>query len=147
MLQEKLSEDMKKAMRERNDIALSTIRMLRAAIMNTSIEKKKETLSDEEIYEVIAKQIKQRKDSIESFKKGGRNDLVVKEEAELLILEAYLPPQLSADELRPIVEAAIKELGVQSKKDMGRVMKEVLAKVKGRAEPRVVNEIVASLLH
>lgn len=146
MLEDTLYEDMKKAMKEKNEVKLSTLRMLRASMKNFALDKKKDVLTDDETYELIAKQIKQRKDSIEQFGKGGRHDLAAKEESELKILQAYLPTQLSETEIRSLAEETIKSLGVQLKKDMGRVMKELIPKVKGRADAKIVNEIVASCL-
>ncbi len=146
MLEEKLYEDMKHAMKEKAELKLSTLRMLRAAFKNFSLEKKKDTITDEEAYELIAKQIKQRRDSIEQFNKGNRSDLAVKEEAELKILQAYLPKQLSEAEIRTIVQETLQSLGIRSKKDMGRVMKEIMPKLKGRADAGMVSGIVTSCL-
>ena len=127
-------------------LRLSTLRMLKSAVEYAKIEKKQEALPDADVVAVIKKQVKQRQDSIESFDKGGRADLADKEKAELAILKSYLPAELAETELTAIVTAVIAELGAQTKADMGKVMKAVQAKVAGRADNRLVSQIVGRLL-
>lgn len=146
-LKEKLTADMKDAMKakESGKQRLSVIRLVRGAIRQLEIDGKKE-LQDEDVLGVISKEVKQRRDSIEDFKKGGRDDLVAAAEAEIAILMEYLPQQLSEDEVRNLVKEAIAASGAASPKDMGKVMKELMPKVKGRADGKLVNEIVKELL-
>ena len=146
MLAEKVDSDMKDAMREKDSLKLGTLRMLKAAAKNKAIDKKVQTLGDDDFLEVIQKQVKQRKDSITEFEKAGRKDLVEKESAEMKILEGYLPKQMSPDELKTIVKSAIAAVGASSKQDMGKVMKEVMPKVKGRADGKTINQAVMELL-
>lgn len=146
MLYDQILEDLKGAMKEKNEIKLSAIRMLKSAMQNKAIEKKVKSLTDEDILDLIQKQIKQRKDSIEQFKKGNREDLVAKETREIEILQQYLPKQLSPDELKAIVADAIKVVGATSAADMGKIMKEVMPKVKGKADGKAVNAAVSELL-
>ena len=146
-LKEKLTADMKEAMKakEEGKQRLSVIRLVRGAVRQQEIDGKKE-LSDEDVLGVISKEVKQRRDSIEDFKKGGRDDLVAEAEAEIAILMGYLPQQLSEDEVRSLVQEAIAASGATSPKDMGKVMKELMPKVKGRADGKLVNGIVKELL-
>ncbi|NPA15621.1 MAG: GatB/YqeY domain-containing protein [Deferribacteres bacterium] len=140
-VKEKIMADMKEAMKAKDMAKVSTLRLLLSEIKNKEIDKKGE-LSDEEIYALIQKAVKQRKESIEQYKSAGREDLVQKEEAELKILEAYLPEQLSEEELEKIIDEAIKEAEAATMKDMGKVMRLVMPRVKGRADGKVVNEMV-----
>ena len=146
-LKDKLTADMKDAMkaREAGKLRLSVIRLVRGAIRQLEIDGKKE-LQDEDVLGVISKEVKQRRDSIEDFRKGGRDDLVANAEAEIAILMEYLPKQLSEDEVRNLVKEAIAASGAASPKDMGKVMKELMPKVKGRADGKLVNGIVKELL-
>ena len=146
MLTDKIAADMKGAMRAKDAARLSTLRLLKSAIDYYKIEKKQEQLADADVTAVIKKQIKQRQDSIEGFEKGGRADLVEKEKAELAILKSYLPEELSPAQLEEIVNAAITELGATTKADMGKVMKAVQAKAAGRADNRLVSQIVSAKL-
>jgi uncharacterized protein YqeY len=147
-LQEQLVNDMKEAMKARDEVKVSTIRMLRAAIKNKEIEKGGTSykLSDKEIIDVIITAIKQRKDSIEQFTKGNRNDLAEKEKKEAEILQGYLPPQMSEDEIKTEVKKAITEAGAASQKDMGKVMKVLMPRVAGKADGAVVNRLVKELI-
>ncbi len=142
---EKIDADLKTAMKERNEIKLGTLRMLKAAIQNKEIDKRK-PLSDQEILEVVQKQVKQRKDSIVEFEKANRQDLLKKETAEIVILEQYLPKQLSESELKAIIEKAIQTTGAKAKADRGKIMKEVMPQIAGRADGKQVNQIVSLLL-
>jgi hypothetical protein len=121
---------------------LSALRMLKAAIMNKGIEKGRD-LEDAEVLQVVSSLVKQRRDSIEQFTKGGRTDLVQKETAEIAVLEAYLPPAAGAEEIDAAISAAIAETGASSPKDMGKVMKAVMPKLAGKnADGKAVNEAV-----
>jgi uncharacterized protein YqeY len=141
MLKEKLDNNLKDAMRNKDTAVVSTIRFLKAAMLNASIDKRAE-LTDEDVIGIIKKQIKQRNDSIEEFKKGNRQDLVDKETREAEILKSYLPPEPSQQELLGIIKEAIVETGASSVKDMGKVMKAVMAKVGARANGRALSELV-----
>jgi len=144
-LSETLNEDLKNALKEKNEIKVSAIRQIKAYITNTEIKKGK-TLSDEEICEVIFSLVKAHNESIESFKAGNRPDLVEKEERELAVLKKYLPEQLSEDELINIINETIKEVGAVSGKDIGKVMGKLMPKVKGRADGAKVKMMVTGLL-
>ncbi len=144
-LKEKLLQDMKEAMKAKDKVRLSTIRMINSLIKNAEIEKRGE-LTDDEIVQLLMKYAKQRRESIEMYEKGGRQDLVEKEKAELAIVESYLPKQLSEEEIRDIVKQAIEETGASSPKDLGKVMKVVMPKVRGKADGSVVNRIVREML-
>ena len=144
-LMEKLTADMKEAMKQGEKERLSVIRLVRGSVRQAEIDGKK-TLSDDEIIGVITKEVKMRRDSIEEFERGGRSDLVEKTQAEIAILMPYLPAQLSPDEVRQIVETAVAEVGATTAKDMGKVMGVLMPRVKGRADGKLVNEIVRSLL-
>ena len=146
MLIEKLAADLKQSMLAKDAARTSTLRMLKSAIEYYKIEKKQETLTDADVTSVIKKQIKQRQDSIEGFTKGGRTDLVTNEQAELAVLKAYLPDELSPAEVEAIVKAVIAEVGATTKTDMGKVMKAVQAKTAGRADNRLVSQLVAASL-
>jgi hypothetical protein len=130
------------AMKNKDQARLSALRMLKAAVMNKEVEKKR-GLEDAEVLQVIAALAKQRRDSIDQFRAAGRTDLVDKETGELAILESYLPPAASADDIDAAVAAAIAETGATSAREMGKVMKAVMPKLAGKnADGRVVNEIV-----
>ena len=146
MLADKITADMKDAMRAKDVMRLSTLRLLKSAIDYSKIEKKQETLADADVTAVIKKQIKQRQDSIEGFEKGGRPDLVEKEKAELAVLKSYLPEELSPDQVEEIVKATIAEVGATTKADMGKVMKAAQAKLAGRADNRLISQTVSKLL-
>ena len=146
MLIEKLAADLKQAMLAKEVARTSTLRMLKSAIEYHKIEKKQESLTDADVTAVIKKQIKQRQDSIAGFEKGGRADLVATEQAELVVLKAYLPEELSPAQVEEIVKAAIAEVGATTKADMGKVMKAVQAKTGGRADNRLVSQIVGASL-
>jgi len=146
MLTDKIAADMKDAMRAKDAPRLSTLRMLKSAIEYHKIDKKQEKLTDAEVTTVIKKQIKQRQDSIEGFEKGGRTDLVEKERAELAVLKSYLPEELSPAQVEEVVKATITELGATTKADMGKVMKAVQTKLAGRADNRLVSQLVSANL-
>ena len=144
-LLKKLQDEMKKALKSKDTERLSVIRMLISEIKKEQIDKKKE-LSDDEILAIIQRYAKQRREAIEQYKKANRNDLVEKEQNELNIVLEFLPKQLTEEEITDIVEETIKELGASSLKDMGKVMKTVMAKVKGRADGSIVSRIVKEKL-
>jgi uncharacterized protein YqeY len=146
-LLERLNSDMKQAMKEKNKDKLNVIRMVKASMQNEVISLGNNvTLSADQELTILTREVKQRKDSLLEFEKAGRDDLVDKLKQELLILEEYLPQQLSEDELLEIVRATISEVGATSKADMGKVMSAVMPKVKGQADGSSVNKAVASLL-
>ncbi len=144
-LKEQLTTDMKEAMKNHEKERLAVIRMVRGAIRQQEIDGKKE-LGDEDVIAVISKEVKMRRDSIEEFQKGGREDLVEKTQAEIDVLLPYLPAQLSEDEVRELVKAAVEQTGATTPKDMGKVMGVLMPKVKGRADGKMVNTIVKSFL-
>jgi len=134
------------AMRQHDAVRLSALRMLKAAFMNKSVEKKRD-LDDTEARQIVAALVKQRKDSIEQFTKGGRDDLARKEAAEIVVLEAFLPAAVDPAAVDDAVAAAIAETGATSPKDMGRVMKTVMAKLAGQnVDGKTVNELVRAKL-
>ena len=147
-LKDKLTEDMKQAMKDKEagKLRLSVIRMVRAAIKNVEIDTRTE-LSEEEVISIIAKEVKMRRDSMEEFKKGQRDDLVAQLEQEIEVLLPYLPQQLTEAEVREIVTEAVAIAGATSSKDMGKVMAVLMPKVKGRADGKLVNNIVRELLN
>jgi hypothetical protein len=141
-LTEQVNADIATAMKAKSSARLSALRMLKAAIMNKEVEKGR-ALDDPEVVQVVTSLVKQRRDSIEQFSKAGRTDLVDKETAEIAVLEAYLPPAASAEEIDAAIAAAIAETGAASARDMGKVMKAVMPKLAGRsADGRAVNEAV-----
>jgi hypothetical protein len=144
-LRDQLRSDLKDAMRARDALRRDTIRFLEAAIKNAEIESR-EALSDDDVPPLIQRQIKQRRDSIEQFRKGGRDDLADKEAAEIGVLEAYLPAQLSRDDIVVAAQAVIDEVGASGVGDKGKVMGPLMGKLRGEADGRVVNEVVSELL-
>lgn len=145
MLQEQIKKDLDKALLAKEELLVSTLRLLLAEIRNYWIEKQKD-LTDEDVIAVIRRQIKQRKDSIEAYQKGGRKDLAEKETKEMGILGKYLPQQMAVNELEKIVKETIEEVGAAGPKDFGKVMGAVMGKVKGAAEGAMVAEAVKRLL-
>ena len=144
-LKDQLDADMKTAMREKAQLRLDTIRMLKSAIKYREIELMK-PLDDTGVVTVVSSEIKRRRDSIEQYRAGNRVDLAEKEETELGILQAYLPAQLSEADLKAKVEEAVKKVGAQGPKDMGAVMKALLPEVQGRADGKAVSELVKTRL-
>ncbi len=141
-LNEQVAQDITAAMKARDQASLSALRMLKAAIMNKGVEKGRD-LEDAEVLQVVSSLVKQRRDSIEQFSKAGRTDLVDKETGEIAVLERYLPPAASAEEIDAAVAAAIAESGATSPKDMGKVMKAVMPKLAGKnADGRTINDAV-----
>ena len=144
-LKERLDAELKTAMKEKDALKLSVIRMLKSAVKYREIELMK-PLDDAGIHAVISSEVKRRRDAVEQYKAGNRPELAAKEEAEIAILQGYLPKQLSQEELRAKVEAAVAAVGAQGMKDMGKVMKALLPEVQGRAEGSVVSELVKARL-
>ena len=145
-LEDKISQDYVSAMKERDAFRSSVVSFLRAQIKNLKIDKRVEKISDEEVITVVKKQIKQRQDSITQFKAGGRLDLAEKEEKEMAILQNYLPAQASTEVIQTTIEEIIKSTSASSIKDMGKVMKETLAKLAGKADSQVVSGLVKERL-
>lgn len=144
-LDQTLLNDMKQAMKNKDKETVSVIRMLRSALQNEAI-KKSGSLSEEDELAVLSRELKQRKDSLQAFDKADRHDLVEKLEFEIKVLQNYLPKQLTNEELEQIIQETINEVGASSKKDFGKVMSTVMPKVKGRADGKIVNQLVQKYL-
>lgn len=144
-LKERLADDLKSAMKEKNVIRKNVVQMVRAAVLQFEKDNKV-TLEDDGVLEVIAKQLKQRKDSLPDYEKSGRDDLIADLKAEMDVLMDYLPKQLSREELEVIVKEIVEEVGAVSIKDMGKVMAAAKAKTVGRADGRMINEVAKALL-
>ncbi|HJV17282.1 MAG TPA: GatB/YqeY domain-containing protein [Bacillales bacterium] len=141
-LLERLNNDMKQAMKNKEKDKLSVIRMIKASLQNEAIKLGKKELSEEEELTILSRESKQRKDSLHEFDKAGRKDLAEKLRAELTIVELYMPKQLSEEELSEVVQETISEIGANSKADMGKVMAAIMPKVKGKADGSLVNKLV-----
>lgn len=152
MLKEKLKADFKEAFKAKEQVRLSVLKMVNAAIGNAEIDKRAKAggvdtpLTDAEVMDVISKEAKKRKDSVEQYKAGGREDLAQSEEAELAVLAGYLPAQMSEDEIRELVKKAIAETGASSASDLGKVMSALTPTTKGRADGSLVSKIVRESL-
>jgi len=163
MLKEKINQDLKDALKEKKELEASVLRLINAAVLNKEKEKRfkvskekpdisaeelkvESQLTDEEVIEVISSEAKKRKESVESFEKGERKDLAEKEKKELEVLQRYLPEQLSEEELKALTKEAADKVGAKDIKDMGKVMAELMPKVKGRAEGGLVSKVVKELL-
>lgn len=144
-LLESLQKDMVAAMKAKDKTKLSTVRMLKAAVTNEQINVGHDLTSDEEV-SVLSRELKQRKDSLEEFKAAGRDQAVADLEAEIAVVESYLPEQLSVDEVKVVVEETIKAVGATSKADFGKVMGVLMPKLKGKADGKLVNATVKELL-
>jgi len=144
-LAERLNEDLKLAMKSQDKFKLSVLRMVCAAIKNQEIERKR-ALDDSEVIDVLSREIKQRRDSLQDFEKAGRTDLAEQASAEIEIISAYLPKPLTDEEVTALVQQTIQETGASSKADMGKVMAALMPKVKGRADGKLVNQIVSQHL-
>ena len=145
-LKQRLQSDLKDAMKQKDTFKRDVIRFVMSAIKQIEVDERKE-LSDADIEAILVKQIKQRNDSIQQFREGGREDLVEKNEKELEILRSYLPEPMSEDEVREIIKEIVKETGAQGMKDMGKVMGAAKSKIGSRAEGRVINQIAKELLN
>ena len=144
-LKERLALDLKEAMKNKNTVRKNVVQFVRAGVLQVEKDNKV-TLDDDGVLEVIAKQLKQRRDSLPDYEKSGRDDLIAELKAEMDVLMEYLPEQLSREELTDILKDIIGKLGATSMKDMGRVMQEAKVKTVGRADGRMINEIAKSLL-
>ncbi len=144
-LKQKLTDDLKQAMRDGDTVKRSVIRLALAAIKNAEIARQAD-LEDADILGIIAKEVRQRKESIEAFKQGKRPDLVAQEEAEMAVLEQYLPKQMTREEVVAEARQVIEEVGAQGLSDKGKVMPQLIAKLKGKADGREINEVVTELL-
>lgn len=140
-LKQKLQEDLKSSMKNKDSIKKSVITLIRSSIKQYEVDNRVE-LEDDAIVDLIAKQLKQTRDSREEFIKAGRDDLVSKSEAEIEVLKEYLPQQLSEEELNEIVISTISEVGATSMKDMKKIMTSIMPKVKGKADGKLINELV-----
>ena len=144
-LKQKLVDDLKQALRGGDTIRRSVIRLVMAAIKNAEIARQS-SLDDADVLGIIAKEVRQRRESIEAFKQGDRPDLVAQEEAELAILDGYLPQQMTREEVLAAVRKVIAEVGAQGLSDKGKVMPKLIAQLKGRADGREINAVVTELL-
>ena len=144
-IKDRLKSDLITAMKARDELKVSTLRLVSSSIKNREIDERKE-LDDEGVLAVFTTAAKQRRDSIDQFEKGGRQDLADKEKAELVIIQEYLPQQLTKEEVAAFIKEAITETGAAGAKDMGKVMKALMPKVKGKADGKLVNELVKELL-
>ncbi len=144
-LKERLQEDLKAAILARDNARATALRLLKAAVRNAEIEQQRE-LDDEGVLAVLERAAKQRRESIEAYRQGGREDLATTEEMELRLIETYLPQKMGEAEIRAIVAQAVAELGASGPADMGRVMKYLMDKLRGRADGRLVNALVREAL-
>lgn len=144
-LSERLADDLKTAMKDKDKVRLSVIRMVRSAVKNREIEIGT-TLSDEDVIVVIQKELKQRRDSLQAFESAGRTDLIDDVKAEICVLTEYLPAQLTEDEVREIAKRIIGEVGATGKSDVGKVMGKLMQEIRGRADGKVAQQAVQSLL-
>jgi uncharacterized protein YqeY len=145
-LKEKLEADLRQAMKDRDNVKRSVLRLLLAAIKNAEIAKRG-SLDNPDVLGIVAKEVKQRNESIEAFKQGDRQDLVAQEETEMAVLKEYLPRQLSREEIIAEARQVIEEVGAQGPRDKGKVMSRIMAQLKGKADGREINEIVTELLN
>ncbi|MDB0438169.1 GatB/YqeY domain-containing protein [Clostridioides difficile] len=140
-LKQKLQEDLKSSMKNKDTVRKSVVTLIRASIKQYEVDNRTE-LDEDGIIDVIAKQLKQRRDALVEFEKAGREDLIKETEAEIEVLKEYLPQQLSEEELEEIVKCTISEVGATSMKDMGKIMSVIQPKVKGRADGKLINKLV-----
>ena len=145
-LKQKLSDDLKQAMRSGDEVKRSVLRLVMAAIKNAEIAQRTALDEDKDMLGIIAKEVRQRRESIEAFKQGDRQDLVAGEEAELAILNEYLPQQMSREEIVTAARRVVEEVGAQGPRDKGKVMPQLIAQLKGKADGREINAVVTELL-
>ena len=145
-IKEQLMADLKEAMKNKDTVRKNAVTMIRAGILQIEKDTQKE-LDDEGVVDVISKQLKQRKDSLEDFVKAGRDDLIAQTNEEIALLEKYLPAQMSYDEVKAVVKEAVERLGITGMKQMKDLMADVMPKVKGRADGKAVNEAAKELLN
>ena len=144
-LQERLMADLKDAMRSQDATRRDPIRMVRAAVQNAEIELQR-PLTDTEVEQVISREVKRREEAVMLFRQGKREDLVAQEEAQLVVIKAYLPKQLGEEQVRQVIAQVLSDLGASSIKEMGPVMKETLKRLQGQADGRLVNQLVRDML-
>jgi len=144
-IKDALTQNLKDAMRAKDEVRKRTIRLALASIKNLEIDRKG-VLEDNDILAILQKEVKSRKETIEGAEQAGREDLIIEAEAEIKILESFLPKQLSPEQLRELVQQVINETGAESKREMGEVMKMLMPRVQGRADGKTVSQIVSSLL-
>jgi len=144
-LKERITQDLKDAMKSKDQVRVRTLRMILTTIRNIEVEKMKET-TDEDVIDALQKEAKKRREAIEQYEKAGRNDLADEERKELSVIEEYLPEQMSEEEIKELAKEIINQVGASTVKDLGKVMKEIMPKVKGRADGKLVNRIVRELL-
>ena len=144
-LEQKITDDLKDAMKSKDELRTSSLRMLKAAMKNRQVEKR-DKLKDEEIHEVIASLVKKGKQAAEEFRKGERESLALKEEAEVKIFLTYLPEQITPQEIEENLKEIIAELGAEGPRDLGRVMKQAMVRMAGKVQGKEVNEIARKLL-
>jgi len=144
-LKEKIMNDLKKSMKERNEVKIRTLRMIIASIKNWEINNLKD-IDDNSIISVLLKEAKKRKEAIEEYRKANREDLAKAEEEELKIIESYLPERMSEEEIKGLVLKTIEEVRATSLKDLGRVMKAIMPKIKGKADGKLINDMVRKIL-
>lgn len=143
----RIEEDLFVSLKAKNDVRVSTLRMMKAAIKNAEIEKRQRGgLSEDDITSILSSLVKQRKESVEQYMKAGRSDLAEKEAKEIEIIQEYLPKQLSGEEIDSLIRSAIQETGVTSVKELGKLMKTLMPRIKGRADGRYVNERAREIL-
>lgn len=145
-LKDQIQKDLIENMKAKNEAAVGAIRMLKTAIMKFETAGEAKTANDEEIIQLVNKEIKQRKDSIEQFEKGNRPELAAKEKAEMAFLEKYMPAQMSEDEIKAIIKEGMAATGASTKADLGKLMGAIMPKVKGKADGGLVNRLVQSML-
>jgi len=146
LLKEKIINDLKNAMKRGNQTIVSVLRMALSAIRNKEIEKRIENLGDGEVQEILATEARKRKEAILSFEQGERMDLAKKEKSELVVIKAYLPKEVSIDEIKKVVQETISNTGAEGSKDMGKVMGSVMATLKGRTDGSLVQRVVKEML-
>lgn len=145
-LKQQIQQDMIAAMKAKEEIKVSALRMLKAAILKFETSGDRKEATDEDVMVLLGREVKQRKDAIEGFKTGNRPEMAAQEEAEMKILQEYLPAQLSEEDLKKIIAETIQQVGATSKADMGKVMGALMPKVKGKADGGMVNKLVGSML-
>ncbi len=146
MTKQQIQSELKSAMIAKDELALSTLRMLLSAVQSAEVQGEKHEVTEEEIATMVQREVKRHKESIEEYRKGAREDLVAEEQRELELLQTYLPQQLSSEEIESLAKAAITASGATSDQDFGRVMKELSPRIKGKADGKTVSEIVKKLL-
>jgi uncharacterized protein len=145
-LKHQIQQDMLNAMKAHEDVKVSALRMLKAAILKYEVSGERKEATDQDVLTIIGKEIKSRRDSIEQFKAGNRMEMAEKEEKEIAVLMEYMPPQMSEEELKQVAKEIIATMGAKSKADLGKVMGAMMGKVKGMADGDLVSKVVKELL-